>query len=48
METALEFLPVGGRSRWNRKWPNELKARIVAETLMPGASVSYVTRRHGV
>jgi len=48
MEAALEVLPVGGRSRRNRKWPDEVKARIVAETLMPGASVSDVARRHGV
>jgi transposase len=31
-----------------RKWPDEIKARIVAETLAPGARVSAVARRHGV
>jgi transposase len=48
MESTLEVLSVGGGSRRNRKWPNEVKARIVAETLMPGVTVNAVARRHGV
>lgn len=48
METTLEFLPVGGRSYRNRKWPDEVKARIVAETLMPGETVNAMARRHGI
>lgn len=35
METALEVLSAGGRGRRKRKWPDEVKARVVAETLEP-------------
>jgi transposase len=31
-----------------RRWSRDEKARIVEETLMPGAVVSEVARRHGV
>lgn len=32
--------------RGNRRWPNEVKARIVAESLAPGARVVDVAARH--
>ncbi|RRH68348.1 transposase [Falsigemmobacter faecalis] len=48
MEPTMEFLQNGTARRRNRRWPDEVKARIVAETLLPGASVSSVARRHGI
>ena len=49
MSGPLEILTIGsveGRSR--RRWPDEVKAQIVAETLEPGATVDEVARRHGL
>ena len=39
---------VGDRRKRRRSWPMAEKQRIVAETLMPGSSVSVVARRHDV
>lgn len=48
MDAPMELLTNGGRRRRNRQWPDEVKARIVAETLRPGATVSEVADRHGL
>ncbi len=34
--------------RGNRRWPDHVKARIVAESFQPGARVVDVARRHGL
>jgi transposase len=35
------------RGQTRRRWSDEEKRRLVAETLMPGMSVSFVARKHG-
>ena len=48
MDAPMELLTYGGRRRRNRQWPDEVKARIVAETLRPGATVGEIAERYGL
>ncbi|WP_245731638.1 transposase, partial [Loktanella fryxellensis] len=36
------------RTRGYRRWPDEAKARIVAESFQPGVRVVDIARRHGL
>lgn len=42
---SIEVVP---RTRGYRRWPAEVKARIVAESFQPGVRVVDVARRHGL
>lgn len=51
MDDTREFLPEFGgviSASGRRHWPDAVKARIVAETLLPGASVNSVARHYGL
>lgn len=49
MESTLEvFTTRRSRREAHRQWPDEVKARIVSESLRPGAKVNEVAERHGL
>ena len=49
MDGTIEFLTDTGAGRRRcRRWPEEVKARIVAETLVDGVTVNAVARQYGM
>ena len=49
MEISDEFLTdMGSDRRKCPRWPREVKARIVAETLVEGVTVNFVAQRYGL
>nr|WP_223216938.1 transposase [Agrobacterium pusense] len=49
METSLEFLTTRKPGREvHRHWPDEVKAKIVSESLRPSTTVNEVAQRYGL
>lgn len=45
---AIGFVELLAAPAAKRRWSDEAKGRMVAETLVPGVTVNEVARRHGV
>ncbi|WP_347309981.1 transposase [Defluviimonas sp. SAOS-178_SWC] len=45
---AVGFVELLAAPTTKRRWSDEAKGRLVAETLVPGVTVNEVARRHGV